>query len=117
MARTVSVQPTVYSLKVTLSGGTPSDPTFVRAHNRVTREFVEVKAQSNTAMINLADLSSDGKDTGTFSGFSNGQEIEIRCNGGRMGSAVHTIATGKGGGSVTVTVVAVDGTSTPVISV
>ncbi len=118
MARTSGTQPTGYVLKIKLTGGTANETTFVKAVNRSTAEYRTLTANhANDAVINLADLSSDGEKSGTVSGFSNGDIIEVRCFGGRMGSGTHTIATGKGGGSVTVTVADVTATNTPGISV
>ena len=102
------------------TGGTSTEGTRVKAFNRTTAEFVTVTADGNTASINLANLSSDGTSSGTFSGFANTQVIEVRCTGGRMGSGTYTIASGdrsKGGGKVAVTVVDVTATNSPGVSV
>jgi len=120
MARTVAVQPTAFNLKVTLSGGTSGERTIVKAYNRSTGEFRDVVANSNNAVINLADLSSDGSNSGTFSGFNTDEVIEVRCHGGRMGSNAYTISTAdrrRGGGTVTVTVADVTATNTPGLSI
>ncbi len=114
MARTVSVQPTSFVLKIKLSGGTSTFPTVVKALNRSTNQFVEVLSTSNDVAINLADLSSDGKRSGTFSGFSNGDIIEVKAHGRRIGSTTYAVSTGKGGSAlVTVTVIDLSSTEAP----
>lgn len=119
MARTVGVTPNSYVLNIALSGGTRTEVTRVKLVHRTTGEFIEVQAVLNNVAMNLADLSSDGTKTGTFSGFSNSDVIEIRCHGGRMGSATHTVDTSgrKSGGKVTVTVVDVTATNTPGLTI
>lgn len=120
MPRTVGTQPTGYVVRVTLSGGTKTHQSFVTVHNRRTLEYKVYKADQNGVVANLADLSSDGTSKGTFSGFTNNDEIEVRCHGGRMGSGSLTVDTGgtrKGGGQVTVTVSDVTSTNVPTVSV
>jgi len=120
MARTVAVEPTAFPLKITISGGTSTGTTNVKVVNRTTREFQTVRAQSNTAIVDLINLSSDGTNTGTISGFSNGQVMDIRCSGARTGSSTYTLATAdrsKGGGKATVTLVDITAGNTPAVSV
>ena len=116
MARTVGVTPTGHVVRITLTGGTAANVTFVKAVNRATSEFAEVRASTNSVAINLDDLSSDGLSSGTRSGFSSGDVIEFRVLGRRMGSATYTVALGRGGGQVTVTVIDVDATVTPEVN-
>ena len=119
MPRTSGVQPTPFNLRITLSGGTKTERTFVKVVNTSTNEYREVLADENSAGVNLADLSSDGTSQGAFSGFTNGDKIEIRCHGGRMGSTIMTVdtSTRRGGNSVTVTVVDVTATNVPRLEV
>lgn len=120
MARTVGVTPTGFVLRITLSGGTSSDRTVVKVVNRSSREFREYVASSNSVAANLQDLSSNGKNSGTFSGFNTGEVVEVRCHGGRMGSNTYTIAAAdrsRGGASLTVTVADVSATNTPGLSI
>lgn len=120
MARTVGVPVTGFNLRVTLSGGTNTERTIVKAFNRTTEEFREIVADENSVVFNLADLSSDGTSSGTFSGFKTNEVIEVRCHGGRMGSNTYTITAAnrtRGGGQVTVTVADVTATNTPGLNV
>lgn len=121
MPRTVSTTPTGFELKVTLSGGTSGANTIVKIVNRTTKEFVEVKAQSNTAIANLANMSSDGKAgvNSVFSGFGANQVLDVRVHGERYGSNTYTLGTteiNKGSGSVTVTVADISSTTTPEVN-
>ena len=117
MVRTVGVTVDAYVLSIRLSGGSPSETTFVRAVNRRTREFFEVTVNNNDATINLSNLSSDGTKNGTFSGFNNNDEIEVRCHGNRIGTATHTVTKAAGKGRLTVTIIDVTATTNPSVTI
>lgn len=113
MPRSVGVTPKGYVVAVSLSGGTASKSTYVRLMNRSTLEYVDALASSNSVSLNAGDCSSDGTKEGTFSGFDNGDVLEVRAWGDRYGSTTHTVATGKGGGKVSLSVQDVSSSNTP----
>ncbi len=117
MPRTVAVTPDSYVVRVKLTGGTASEACYVKLYNRRTGEYREVREDQDTAAINAADASSDGTKFGTFSGWENGDVLDIRVYGAKFGSGSHTIATGKGGGQITVTVADTTATNTPGVSI
>lgn len=116
MPRTVGVKPTGYVLRITLTGGTVNAPCSVTSTNRNTGEYRRLKVDSDSVAVNMADLSSNGKSNGTFSGFSNGDVIECRVHGTKMGSATHAVDTSTAGGELSITVQDISSSNVPEVN-
>lgn len=116
MPRTVTPTPETYAIRVTISGGTAAKATYVRARNRRTLEYTDELASSNSVVLSLGNLSSTGNKSGTFSGFTNGDVIDLVAYGRRIGSGSHTVVTGKGGGQATLTVADITSTTSPEVN-
>ena len=105
-SRTSSVQPNVYTLSVKLTSGTALVDQPVKFINRTTKEYRVVKSRTGgEAVLSMGELSSDGTDDGTKSGFSNADVIEINVIGDGTGTTTHTINTANAGADVTIVTV------------
>src|SRR3990167_5149849 len=98
MPRTSTVQPTSYNISVVITGGANDRVNTVKAFNRSTREFAVEKSEKNQCSIDLANLSSTGDGSGAFSGFTNGDVIDVTVTGGSFGGTAHTVDTGANRG-------------------
>ena len=102
------------TVKVT---GTGNSAAYVEARNLNTGEYRVVKCDSGGyAAFNLAELTSDGTDSGTRSGVAVGDVIEYKVQGNGYGGSTWTV-TASGGTRPGVTMTAYSTTNTVGVSI